>query len=423
MRRVYNLMLWAALPFMFWHLWWRGRRQPEYRRDVGERFGRYIQQPARPVIWIHAVSVGETRAAVPLVQRLVERYPGHQILMTHMTPTGRQTGVELFGDGVLRCYLPYDYAWAVRRFLDHFRPRIGVIMETELWPNLISACRERGTPAFLVNARLSEKSAAGYARVRSIVAATLSSLSGISAQTEADAHRLRSLGAPSVEVTGNLKFDMAPSGEQLQLGARLRDLFGAQRPVFLAASTREGEEALVLDALQNAAIPGLLTVIVPRHPQRFAEVGELLARRGITFQRRSEETPVVSATRVLLGDSMGEMFAYYTACDIAFVGGSLLPYGGQNLIEACAVGRPVLSGPHTFNFAESARLAVEAGAAERVADAAELGARVAALLADPAKRSAMGEAGRRFAARHRGAAERVMALLEPALAAATSRRC
>jgi 3-deoxy-D-manno-octulosonic-acid transferase len=420
MRLAYDLLLWAALPFMLWHLWRRGRKQPEYRRDVGERFGRYVQRATKPVIWIHAVSVGETRAAVPLVQRLMERYPGHQILMTHMTPTGRQTGVDLFGDLVLRCYLPYDYPWAVRRFLEHFSPRLGVIMETELWPNLIFMCRGRGVPLYLVNARLSEKSAAGYARARSIVAQALSALAGISAQTEADAERLRSLGAPEVEVTGSLKFDLAPPTAQLELGARLRALFGERRPVFLAASTREGEEALVLDALERAGIAGLLTVIVPRHPQRFADVAELLAKRGMPFQRRSEEAPVAPETRVLLGDSMGEMFAYYAACDLAFIGGSLLPHGGQNLIEACAVGRPVLIGPHTFNFEEAARFAAEADAALRVADVEQLAKQLADLFADPARRAAMGEAGQRFAARHRGATDRVMALLEPVLAGATS---
>jgi len=416
----YRLLLWAAMPYAFWHLWRRSRRQPEYLEHVGERFGRYAIAPARTLIWIHAVSVGETRAAVPLVRRLRERYPDHGILLTHMTPTGRQTGSELFGDAVQRCYLPYDYPFAVRRFLDHFRPRVGIIMETELWPNLIHSCRGREIPVYLVNARLSEKSAAGYARVRGLTEQTLRSLAGISAQTRADAERLRSLGAPAVEVTGNLKFDIAPPPDQAELGRRLRARLGADRPVFLAASTREGEERIVLDALRSARVPGLLAVIVPRHPQRFDEVAGLLQRSAVPFQRRSADSPVSPETRVVLGDSMGEMFAYYAACDLAVVGGSLLPLGGQNLIEACAVGKPVLVGPHTFNFEEATRLALEAGAAKRVADEGELAREIERLLGNPAARAAMGRAGLEFAARHRGATDRVLGLLEPALARVTS---
>ncbi|HET9700107.1 MAG TPA: lipid IV(A) 3-deoxy-D-manno-octulosonic acid transferase [Burkholderiales bacterium] len=421
MRFLYNLLLWAALPYALWHLWWRGRRQPEYLQHVGERFGRCAQAPPRPLIWIHAVSVGETRAAAPLVRQLRERHPDHAILLTHMTPTGRATGEELFGADVLRCYLPYDYPWAVRRFLDHFRPRLGIIMETELWPNLILTCRGRGIPVFLVNARLSEKSARGYARAGSLTRAALEALAGISAQTEADAERLRALGAPTVEVSGSVKFDIAPPPEQLELGGRLRERFGAQRPVLLAASTREGEEALLLDALERARVPGLLAVIVPRHPQRFDAVAELLAKRGIPFQRRSEEAAVARDTRVVLGDSMGEMFAYYAACDLAFVGGSLLPLGGQNLIEACAVGKPVLVGPHTFNFEEATRLAIEGGAAARVADAAELGEALNRLLRDENARQAMGQAGLAFAARHRGATARILRMVEPALGPTSTR--
>ena len=411
----YRLLFWVALPYIVLRLWRLGRRQPEYRRHAGERFGRYAPAPQQPVVWIHAVSVGETRATEPLIRELTARYPGHAILLTHMTPTGRATGEELYGDRVSRCYLPYDAPFAVARFLDHFRPRLGIIMETELWPNLILACRSRGIPVFLANARLSEKSAAGYARVGSLARATLEALAGISAQSDADAERLRALGAPRVEVTGSVKFDIAPPPEQLALGAELRARFGADRPVFLAASTRQGEEAIVLDALERVEVPGLLAVIVPRHRQRFDEVAAELQGRGIPFQRRSEGAAVAPETRVVLGDSMGEMFAYYAACDLAFVGGSLLPLGGQNLIEACAVGKPVLVGPHTFNFEEAARLAVEAGAALRVADGPALATGVVRLFQDPAQRRAMAEAGAAFAARHRGATARIMAMLAPAL--------
>lgn len=408
-RWAYTHLLWLAAPFIALRLAWRARRQPEYLRHVAERFGRYGEAPRLPVIWIHAVSVGETRAAAPLVEALVQRHPEHSILLTHMTPTGRETGRRLFGDRLLQAYLPYDYPFAVRRFLAHFRPTLGVLMETELWFNLIAGCRQARVPLYLVNARLSERSYRRYARFRGLAAEALGALEGILAQTDADAGRLIRLGARRVEVVGNLKFDLTPPAAQLAQGQALRALFGSRRPVFLAASTREGEEARVLDAVARLHVPGLLTVIVPRHPQRFDEVATLVARRGLTLQRRSEARPIAPETQVVLGDSMGELFAYYAACDVAFVGGSLVPLGGQNLIEACAVGVPVLVGPHTFNFEEAAERAVAEGAALRVVDEAALAGAVAALLADAPRRRRMAEAGRAFAQRHRGAVERVLA--------------
>ncbi|MGQ0577411.1 MAG: lipid IV(A) 3-deoxy-D-manno-octulosonic acid transferase [Betaproteobacteria bacterium] len=410
-RLLYTLTLYLLLPWALFHLLWRARRQPGYLRHVGERFGFFAEKIDQPVIWLHAVSVGETRAAEPLVAALRQRHPGHRILLTHATPTGRDTGEDVFGDRVSRCYLPYDFPWAARRFLHHFRPRAGIVMETEIWPNFIDACRHSGIPCYLVNARMSEKSARRYARFRSLAAAALRKLAAIGAQTERDAARLAELGAGAVEVTGNIKFDRAAPAEMLALGTRLRGQFGS-RKVFLAASTREGEEALILEALAGLDVAGLLIVIVPRHPQRFDEVGSLLRQRGQTFVRRSEGRAVGDDIGVVLGDSMGEMFAYYSATDVAFVGGSLLPLGGQNLLEACAVGRPVIVGPHTFNFEEATEGAIEAGAALRVADAPALAEAVASLFRDPRRREAMAEAGRRFTQLHRGATERTMAILK-----------
>jgi 3-deoxy-D-manno-octulosonic-acid transferase len=402
------------VPFALVRLSWRGRKQSGYLRHIGERFGRYDTPPDRPVVWLHTVSVGETRAAEPLVKALETAYPDHRILLTHMTPTGRETGEQLFGTRVLRCYLPYDLPWAVAGFLRHFRPRLGVLVETEIWPNLIHGCHRRGIPIVLVNARLSERSARGYARVAGLTRTALHELTGISAQTQADASRLRHLGARSPVVTGNLKFDRGPKPEDLARAQHFRALFGPQRLVFLAASTREGEEELVLEALA-AAPPELLTVIVPRHPQRFDQVAQLISRRGLGLQRRSEDAPIRPETRVLLGDSMGELFAYYAACDVAFVGGSLLPLGGQNLLEACAVAKPVLIGPHTFNFAEATRLAVEAGAAIQVPDARALVEALLDLLRDGEKRRRMGEAGRTLMLQHQGATQRTVELLRGAL--------
>jgi 3-deoxy-D-manno-octulosonic-acid transferase len=411
LRLAYTALWHLAAPLLPLRLWWRGRREPGYREAIGERFGRYGARPEAPVIWIHAVSLGETRAAQPLVRALRERFPDHALLVTQMTATGREAARELYGEFAQLAFLPYDFPWAVRRFVAHFRPRLGVLMETELWPNLVRACRTAGVPVLLANARLSDKSARGYAAVASLTRTVLGDLAAIGAQTVTDGARLGALGAHDVEVTGNLKFDVAPAPDTEARAQGLRGLFG-ERPVFLAASTREGEEALLLDALARAPLPvGVLTVVVPRHPQRFDEVAALFAARGRGFVRRSAAQPVAADCDLVLGDSMGELGAYYAACDVAFVGGSLLPYGAQNLIEACAAGAPVLIGPSTFNFAEAAAEAVRLGAAVQVADADALVREAARLLADAGARAWMGEAGEAFCAAHRGATARTMAIV------------
>lgn len=418
-RALYTTLGSAVLPLLPLRLWWRGRREPGYRRRIGERFGHYRGSATGPVYWIHAVSVGETRAATPLVQRLRSAYPAATLLLTHMTATGRETGQTLFGDHVRQAWLPYDVPFAVRAFFDHFRPVAGLILETELWPNLVAIARERGVPLYLVNARLSERSARGYQRLACLARPMLGRLAGVAAQSAADASRLADIGAPQPIVTGNLKFDVTIPPTMLELGAGFRARFGTSRPLWLAASTRDGEEALILDALARRPIPGnALLVIVPRHPQRFATVAELLGARGIPFVRRSAGGAAVPAdTGVVLGDSMGEMAAYYAASDVAFVGGSLLPFGAHNLIEPLAVGTPVLVGPHTFNFAEATAGAIDAGAALRVADAEALTIAVAELFANPGRRQAMGLAARAFHAQHQGAADRLWEWLQPQLEA------
>jgi len=411
-RFLYTLAIHALLPWAILHLLWRARRQKEYLRHWGERFGRYRPRTPEPMIWIHAVSVGETRAAQPLVTALRARYPGHRILITHMTPTGRATSKLLFGEKITRVYLPYDTPWSVGAFLRHFKPALGLIMETELWPNLVAACRETDVPLLLVNARLSEKSAARYARFPLLARTALRQLSAIASIGSDDARRLRQLGAPDVAVFGNLKFDIEPPAEQLAIGATFRQRIG-NRAIFLCASTREGEEALILDAWMKVSIrETALLVIVPRHPQRFDEVAQLVQARGLALQRRSNKQPVAAATQVWLGDSMGELFAYYAVADVAYVGGSLLDFGSQNLIEPCTVGVPVLIGPSTFNFADAARNALAAGAARQCTDVASLMAAAQALLGDAAARTRMSAAGRAFTAQHRGATARTLELIE-----------
>ena len=414
MRTLYTLAWWLLLPFAFVYLLWRARRQPEYLQHWGERLGAAPRLAGRPVIWVHAVSVGETRAAAPLIQALRARHPDHTLLLTHTTPTGRATGATLFGGQVIQAYLPYDLPWCVRRFLDRTAPRLGVILETEVWPNLLAACERRRVPVYLVNARLSERSARGYARLRALTRASLARFRGVAAQTVSDAERLERLGAQAPVVAGNLKFDVPPPADTERRVAELRAAYGA-RFVFLAASTREGEEGLLLDALATLDLPNLLLVIVPRHPQRFEAVAHLVEARGLPLSRRSEGRAVAPGVSVFLGDSMGEMAAYYAASDVAYVGGSLLPHGGQNLIEAAAAGVPALIGPHTWNFAEAAERAVVCGAALRVEDVGQLVERLKALYADAPRRQAMTAAGLAFAREHRGATERVMAMLAAAL--------
>jgi 3-deoxy-D-manno-octulosonic-acid transferase len=422
-RAVYTLLGATALPWLPLRLWWRGRSEPGYRENIGERFGRYPAETSREganLFWLHAVSVGETRAAAPLVQRLRRAYPGATILMTHMTATGRETGRTLFGDQIVQAWLPYDIPFAVRAFYDHFRPVAGFLLETELWPNLVAQGHALQIPVYLVNARLSERSARGYARFAPITRPMLARLAGVAAQSDADATRLSTLGAPAPIVTGNLKFDLSVPPAARALATDLRRRYGAGRQVWVAGSTRDGEEALILDALARRPLPGqTLLVMVPRHPQRFAAVAELLRSRGVPFVRRSglDGSPVTADVAVVLGDSMGEMLAYYAAAEIAFVGGSLLPLGGQNLIESLAVGTPVLIGPHTFNFADASQGAIEAGAAQRVQDADALIDRVAALLDDRARREAMSQAARAFHALHAGAADRLWDWLAPRLPA------
>ena len=425
MRLLYSLAWWLALPLVLARLWLRGRREPGYRQHWAERLGFYgkaVSSAAAPVVWVHAVSVGETRAAEPLIDALLAEYPHSRVVLTHMTPTGRETGRTLFarhGARLVQAYLPYDTGLMVSSFIRHFKPAVCILMETEVWPNLIAICGRRGVPVLLANARLSQRSLGKAQRLGVLIREAAQGITLVAAQTEADAARVRTLGVPRVEVTGSIKFDVVVPPAALAVGASLRAAIGT-RPVLLCASTRDGEEALILEAFRRARadLPAkTLLLIVPRHPQRFDDVEKLIGWQGLNVQRRSTlelGTPLAAHIDVVLGDSMGEMFAYYDVCDVAFVGGSLLPLGGQNLIEPAALGKPVLIGPHTFNFELVTQEAVAAGGAVRVADAPDLMAQAVTLLNDTEVRSAMGAKALAFANQHRGATARTLALL-PAL--------
>jgi len=426
-RIAYTVLVWLAMPLAALYLLWRSRRQPAYRAHWGERFGwaRYAVAAGRPLIWIHAVSVGETRAAEPLIAALAERFPQHAFLLTHMTPTGRATGAEVaarWPGRISQVYLPYDMPFAVRRFLRAWRPVVGLGMETETWPNLLAESRAAGVPLVLVNARLSERSLAKARRIAPLMREAARCFTKVLAQTESDAARMRVLGAEAVEVIGNLKFDFAPDPVQVERGQSFRS--AARRTVLLFATTREGEEALLLEALAQAdaeARAGALVIVVPRHPQRFDAVARLLEAPGRPVLRRSSlaDWPAAagSAPATVLGDSMGEMAMYYASSDVAFIGGSLLPLGGHNLIEACGVGVPVVVGPHTFNFAQATEDAITAGAAVRAGDASAAVAAMLRIARERTARDSMSQAALRFARQHRGATARAVAHIAPLVTA------
>lgn len=416
-RRLYTLLLHLALPLIVLRLYLRGRQAPAYRQRIAERFA-FRLPPLEPGgIWVHAVSVGESIAAAPMIRALRERHPELPITVTCMTPTGSERIRALFGDRVQHCYLPYDLPWAAARFLDRLRPKLAVIMETELWPNHIHQCARRGIPSVLANARLSEKSARGYARFAGLTRPMLAEMDWIAVQTEAEAERFRQLGARAecVEVTGSIKFDLTVDPDLKPRAQALRASWGAaQRPVWIAASTHAGEDESILAAHRQllAERPDCLLILVPRHPERFDAVHALCQREGFATVRRSSAVPVSEGTQVLLGDTMGELLFLYALADVAFVGGSLVPNGGHNLLEPAALGLPVLAGPHLFNFLEIAAQLREAGALAEVADAQRLVDNLCALLDSEPRRQRMGQAGLAVLAANQGALGRLLAGLE-----------
>jgi len=420
MRRLYTALTYCAVPFAFAAVLWRGRRNRSYRQALGERFGWGGTVSGAPCLWLHAVSLGEMSAAAPLVRALMSRYPQSPLVLTTATPTGRARARSLFGESVDVRFLPYDTPCAVARFLDRIRPRLAIIMETELWPNLFAECARRGVPVVFASARVTAKSAARYQRFGSLFRGIFSGGATVAAQTPEDAGRFALLGAHGdrTHVVGNVKFDLEVDPEATLRGQELRELIGTSRPVWIAGSTHAGEEEQVLAAHEELLKlqPAALLLLVPRHPGRFESVAELLARRGLRFTRRSAGVAPREA-QVMLVDTVGELAALYASADAAFVGGSLVPIGGHNLLEPAALGLPVLTGPHTSNGRDIAALMLEQGAALQVAESQELAAALARLLADPAERQRMGAIGRRIVESNRGSVARLLALIEPMLSA------
>ena len=420
-RFIYSVVFYLITPLIILRLVIRGLAAPNYRKRWGQRFGFFTpSESSKETIWLHAVSVGETLAAVPLVKALQEKYPERRLLITCMTPTGSERITAAFGDSVDHSYAPYDTPDAVARFLQRVQPKMLIIMETELWPNTVAACYKRQIPVILANGRLSEKSARGYARVSKLSGPMVAQLSAVAAQHGDDGGRFTALGLPAekLHITGNIKFDLELNAQIRQSAEALRQQWGGahQRPILLAASTHRGEDEIILQAfnLIKQSVNNALLVLVPRHPERFNQVGDLCLDAGYSLARRSNNDSTDNAD-ILLGDTMGELMTFFGACDIAFVGGSLVANGGHNMIEPAAWGKPTLSGLSVFNFAEVSRLLAEAGGLSLVEDAAVLAERVIELIQNPQQARQMGQSAQQVAEASRGALERLLTVIDSSL--------
>lgn len=416
MKTIYTLIFTLALPLVILRLIWRGFRTPAYLYRWAERFGAAPNLSIqKPVIWLHAVSFGEVEACRPVVQVLQSEFPDHQILITTMTPTGSARVKHLFTDTVAHCYLPYDLPFAIHRFLKHTHPQFGIIMETEIWPNILTICKAKNIPVVLANARMSERSAKGYQQFPKFMATTLQSLSLIATQSEQDRQRFQQLGADikKIHAIGNLKYEVSLPASLMEQAEAMRAMWHT-RPVWIAASTHEGEEEIVLNAARQirAQFPELLVIIVPRHPERFDKVSALSLRKGYKTLRRSEHRPCSSDVQVLVVDTMGELPLFYGVSDIAFIGGSLVPHGSHNLLEPAALGRAIITGPHYFNFNEITEQFLKAGAATKVTDTSSLAKTVIRLLQNSQQRAEMGEAGLHLIATSQGASQRLLNLIK-----------
>ncbi|MCL4142917.1 UNVERIFIED_CONTAM: hypothetical protein GTU68_064737 [Idotea baltica] len=418
-RLLYTLLFYLLMPLVLVRLLWRSCKAPEYRKRLVERFGFVPTVPVdQKVIWVHAVSVGETLAAVPMITQLQSQYPEYLLVVTTMTPTGSARVKSVFGDSVYHVYAPYDLPDILNRFISTVHPDLLVIMETELWPNLIHHCHKEDIPVVVANARLSEKSAKGYQKFSSLTAPMLQKLSCVAAQHQNDGARFTSLGlgGTQLSVTGNIKFDVNLDDEVKTQAGLLKSQWRGERerPIFLAASTHRGEDRIILDGFEQirSHFPELLLVLVPRHPERFDEVAELCVQQGLNVCHRSSEGSLSSSDQVLLGDTMGELLLFFGACDIAFVGGSLVPVGGHNLIEPAIWAIPVLSGPHLFNFSEASRLLRESQGMVICEDASAIAEEVVALLQNPQSATRMGQAAKSVTDNNRGALGRLLVIIE-----------
>ena len=421
-RTLYTLLLYLAVPVIAVRLWLRSRKAPAYAKRIGERFALTLPEFKQGGIWLHAVSVGESIAAAPVVKALQQQYPDLPITVTCMTPTGSERIQSLFGDSVQHCYLPYDLPLASKRFLQRLQPRLAIVMETELWPNHINQCARLNIPVVLANGRLSERSARGYGRFPKLVAPMLKQISALAVQSEIEAQRFIELGAraETVKVTGSIKYDLQVAEGLPEQAQTLREQWHAtQRPIWIAASTHEGEDAQILAAHQLLLqqFPQALLILVPRHPERFASVHALCLEQGLQVQRRSTQTLVNAEQQVLLGDTMGELMLLYAVADVALVGGSLIKHGGHNMLEPIALAKPTLTGPHYFNFLDIAQQLLDAGALLEVVGVQQLVQRVAELWRNPTQVEDMCAAGQQVLQRNQGALQRLLDMIQAQLTA------
>lgn len=418
-RFFYSICFYALLPMVFIRLWQRGQKTPAYRLRWSERLG-HVPFSLDQCIWLHSVSLGETIAATPLIKHLIEMYPDTPILVTTTTPTGSDQVIKTFKDTVHHCYFPYDLPGALKRFTKRVNPKALIIMETELWPNLLAHCKCKQIPVLLANARLSQRSADGYARFQSISKTMMKQLTIIAAQNQNDAARFIDLGAAEQKliVTGNIKFDLTPPGNIMELSQPLRDMWSG-RPVWIAASTHDGEEQRVLAAHHQLcqALPDCLLILVPRHPERFEQVANLIDQQGFQFVRRNSGQLCHDKCQVFLGDTMGEMMLFYASAQVAFVGGSLVPVGGHNLLEPAALSLPSLTGPHVHNFKEITKMLLDSKATLMINDADSLAHNVLSLLKDERQRQEMGQSGQEIVQNNRGAKAKLVEVIQQFLAA------
>ncbi|PIP80807.1 MAG: 3-deoxy-D-manno-octulosonic acid transferase [Gammaproteobacteria bacterium CG22_combo_CG10-13_8_21_14_all_40_8] len=419
-RFFYSLIFYLLLPVIYFRLWLRGKQNVGYRQRWGERLGFHLPACSNPkIIWVHSVSVGETLAAIPLCRCLNQKYPDHQLLITTTTPTGSERVHAAFGDSVIHCYLPYDITPAIRRFLKHFQPALLIIMETELWPNLIAHCKMSHIPMLLANARLSDKSTKGYLKFAKLTRPMVQALDKIATQSRDDANNFLKLGAnlQQISVSGNVKYDLQIEEELLDNSLFLREkIFGQDCKVWIAASTHKGEDEKILAIHQRVLehCPNAKLIIVPRHPERFDRVAELCLSTYVPFIRRSQLQQANAKAGILLGDSMGEMMMYYAMADCAFVGGSLVETGGHNLLEPAALGLPSIVGLHTFNFKEATQTLIEEGATIQT-DEGEMPQAICYWLTDESARKTAGQKGKELIEKNRGALHKLMQYIDPLL--------
>jgi 3-deoxy-D-manno-octulosonic-acid transferase len=415
MRKIYSLLLYIFIPIALIHLLWRSIKTPSYRQRIQERFGIIPKLSCNKSIWIHAASVGEVQASIPLIEYFLHHHSQFITVVTTTTPTGSHRIQQLFNSRIYHCYIPYDIPLAIRSFIRSIKPQLAIFIETEVWPNILHECKHQHIHTVLANARLSKKSVHGYAKLGNFARDTFNNFTHIAAQTDADAERLLQLGVKSelITIIGNIKFDLQLTPKLYSQASMIKEMWGKKRPIWIAASTHEGEDELLLDAHKSVltSIPNAILMLVPRHPERFNRVAQLIIQQGFNLIRRSEQRPCNVNTQVILGDSMGELTMLFATVDVAFIGGSLTPHGGHNVLEAAALKKPIIIGPYVMNFLAIANELLMIGAAKQINTVNELAEIVITWLSDKNLREDIGNRGYALIEKNRGAIDKLINVL------------